>query len=55
MINENEKITRIDDHIPTKEEIEEKLKDIPQEEKNGYIAEARAFLKRHRIKINASI
>ena len=43
------KITRIDDHVPTKEEIEEKLKDIPKEECDIYRAEARAFLKRHRI------
>ena len=54
MTNNEEKITRIDDHVPTKKEIEEKLKEIPKEECERYRAEARAFLERHKINLNTS-
>ncbi len=55
MIDNNEKITRIDDHIPTKEELEESLKDIPKEEVDKYKAEAQAFIKQHKIKVDKSV
>ncbi len=44
MIADKEPITRIDDHVPTLEEIDEKLQNIPQEEKNKYLKEFREFL-----------
>ncbi len=55
MIDNNEKITRIDDHIPTKEELEESLKDVPQEDIDKYKAEAQTFIKRHKIKVDQSV
>ena len=54
MADNEEKITRIDDHIPTEEEIKKSLKDMTQEERNNLDAFFGEFLKKHNLEFNTS-
>lgn len=55
MTNNNEKITRIDDNIPTEEEIRESLKGMTPEERHNLDTFFEAFLKKHKLKLNTSL
>ena len=45
IMENNERITRIDDRLLTPEEIDEKLKDVPQEEIDGYLRDFKRLSK----------